>query len=690
MTFRIQKNSRERVAELRRLLNDFNYQYYVLDAPTVPDAEYDHLFRELQGLEEKHPELRAPDSPTQRVGGQPAREFAPVRHRVPMQSLNNCFSEEELHEFDRRVREGLRRERITYVAEPKLDGLAVALIYEDGVLTRGATRGDGETGEDITENLRTLRAIPLRLREDCPPKWIDVRGEVYMSRAGFEALNRAQEKAGGKPFVNPRNAAAGGLRQLDPTVTAQRPLSFCAYAIAGSEGWRSPVAHTGILEQLRRWGFPVSAYAEAVEGIVGCLAYYRKTAERRVTLPFEIDGIVYKLNDLSGREELGSVARAPRWAIAHKFPAEEALTVLEAVEFQVGRTGILTPVARLNPVFVGGANVSSATLHNMDEIERKDVRIGDTIVVRRAGDVIPEVVRVVVERRPKTARQVVLPEKCPVCGGTVVREEGEVAARCTAGLTCRAQLRGALLHFASRRAMDIEGLGDKLVRQLLDLKRVNSPADLFKLELKTLAELERMGEKSAANVIAAIEKSKTTTLARFIYALGIPNIGETTSAQLALHFGELDVLIAATESDAKTVEDPELKDKDRFPKLRKVQDVGPEVAASLCRFFTEPRNREVLQELQRCGVHWPKAESRKKDGPLAGKSFVLTGTLPGMTREEVARLIESQGGIISSSVSSKTDYVLAGTDAGSKLAKAEKLGVVVIDLMGLKKMMGVE
>ncbi|MBI3171392.1 MAG: NAD-dependent DNA ligase LigA, partial [Hydrocarboniphaga effusa] len=444
------------------------------------------------------------------------------------------------------------------------------------------------------------------------PRVLEVRGEVYMSTAGFERLNKEQEKAGGKLFVNPRNAAAGGLRQLDPKITARRPLSFCAYALAHAEGWTRPALHEQVLEQLKRWGFPVSMHTETVTGAEGCLAYYRKIGERREKLPFAIDGVVYKVNDLSARDELGSVSRAPRWAIAHKFPAEEAVTVLENVEFQVGRTGTLTPVARLKPVFVGGVTVSNATLHNMDEVERKDVRIGDHVAVRRAGDVIPEVLRVIAERRPRDARKVVLPRECPVCGAAVSREEGEAAARCTAGLTCRAQLQGALLHFVSRRAMDIEGLGDKLVQQLLDQKRVNSPAGLFKLELKTLAELERMGEKSAANVIAAIEKSKATTLARFIYALGIPNIGETTAAQLASHFGEFDALLEAADADTGTADDPGLKAKDRFPKLRQVQDVGPEVAASLCRFFTEPHNREVIRELRRCGVRWPKAEARSK------------------------------------------------------------------------------
>ncbi len=678
--------AQKRADELRRLLHDYNHQYYVLDAPTVPDAEYDRLFRELQELEREHPQVLTPDSPTQRVGGKAVSDFAAVRHRVPMQSLNNCFSEEELREFDRRVRDGLGHDDISYVAEPKLDGLAVTLIYQDGVLARGATRGDGETGEDITENLKTIRSIPLRIRDVKPPAGVEVRGEVYMPTAGFEKLNKEQEKAGGKVFVNPRNAAAGGLRQLDPKITSRRPLSFCAYALAHAEGWTRPALHGQVLEQLKRWGFPVSPHAEIVTGAEGCLAYFRKIGKRREKLPFAIDGVVYKVNDLAGRDELGSVSRAPRWAIAHKFPAEEAVTVLENVEFQVGRTGTLTPVARLKPVFVGGVTVSNATLHNMDEVERKDVRIGDHVAVRRAGDVIPEVVRVIAERRPSDARKVVLPRKCPVCGAAVSREEGETAARCTAGLTCRAQLQGALLHFVSRRAMDIEGLGDKLVQQLLDQKRVNSPADLFKLELKTLAELERMGEKSAANVIAAIEKSKATTLARFIYALGIPNIGETTAAQLASHFGEFDALLGAAESDARTADDPELKAKDRFSKLRKVQDVGPEVAASLCRFFTEPHNREVIKELRLCGVRWPKAEARKKDGPLSGKSFVLTGTLPGMTREEAAQLIESQGGRVSNAISSKTSYLLAGADAGSKLAKAEKLKVPVVDLDGLHRL----
>jgi DNA ligase (NAD+) len=676
-------NLKKRAEQLRRELHQHNHRYYVLDDPSVSDAVYDALFRELQQLEAQHPELRAADSPTQRVGAAPSAAFAEVRHRLPMQSLNNCFSEEELLEFDRRAREGLGRGSIEYVAEPKLDGLAISLIYQDGVFALGATRGDGETGEDITENLRTVRTIPLRLSGKVPPV-LEVRGEVYLPHAGFRRMNEDAAARGDKLYVNPRNAAAGSLRQLDSRVTAGRPLAFYAYALGYNEGFHAPKTHFEMLEQLRTWGFPVSDLIEVVQGADGCLDYYRRMGERRAKLAFDIDGVVYKLNDLAGREELGSVSRAPRWAVAHKFPAEEAITILENVEFQVGRTGAITPVARLKPVFVGGANVSNATLHNMDEVRRKDVRIGDTVIVRRAGDVIPEVKEVVLAQRPAKARMLELPAQCPVCGGKVEQEEGESIARCTNGLSCRAQLHGALLHFVSRRAMDIEGLGDKLLAQLIDTGLARSPADIYALTAAQLAGLERMAEKSAENVIAAIEASKSTTLERFLYALGIRDVGEATAREFARHFGTLERLIEAAEQDASTTHAE--KEKDRCPRLREVPDVGPTVAAHLSHFFTETRNRKVVKALIAAGVHWPAIEKSATEGPLSGKTFVLTGSLPGMSREDATRLIESRGGKVTGSVSKKTDYVVAGAEAGSKLAKAEKLGVAILDLEGLKRL----
>ncbi|SEQ68595.1 DNA ligase (NAD+) [Solimonas aquatica] len=674
---------RERAAELRRQLQEHNHRYYVLDAPSISDAEYDALLRELQALEAAHPELLTADSPTQRVGAPPLKEFAPLKHRLPMQSLNNAFSEDELRDFDRRAREALGRDELTYVAEPKLDGLAVSLIYEHGVFKQGATRGDGETGEDISDNLRTIGGIPLRLRGSAPPL-IELRGEVYLPHAGFARMNEQAAARGEKLYVNPRNAAAGSLRQLDSRITAQRPLAFYAYAVGYSEHWRAPATHTKVLAQLRDWGLPVSDLIETVRGVEGCWQYYQGMQARRAQLPFDIDGVVYKLDDLAGREELGSVARAPRWAIAHKFPAEEAQTVLEAVDFQVGRTGALTPTARLRTVFVGGAHVSNATLHNIDEIERKDIRIGDTVIVRRAGDVIPEVKEVVLAQRPAQAQKIVLPESCPVCGGQVQREEGEVVARCSNGLSCRAQLHGALLHFVSRRAMDIEGLGEKLLAQLIDLEQIKNVADIYRLEEARLAALERMGEKSARNVVEAIERSKRSTLERFLYALGIPDVGEATARDLARHFGSLEALIAACEQDAPTAHAE--KDKERCPRLREVPDVGAVVAAHVAHFFTEPRNLEVVSALREAGVHWPQIERREASGPLLGKTFVITGTLP-VSRDAASAEIEAGGGKVSGSVSKKTDYLLAGSEAGSKLAKAEKLGVAIIDYTQLQQLL---
>lgn len=681
----------ERAADLRRQLERANHRYYVLDDPEIPDAEYDRLFSELQRLEAEYPELKTPDSPIQRVGGAPSPAFAAVRHRQPMLSLRKADDEPALHDFDRRVREVLLKGAVDYIAEPKLDGLAVSLIYQHGVFVQGATRGDGETGEDITANLRTIRSLPLRLHGDVPPL-VEVRGEVYLPLAGFRKMVADAEAKGEKPPVNPRNAAAGSLRQLESVITARRPLAFYAYAVGISEGWTPPPRHRDMLEQLKRWGFPVSELIETVQGADGCQRYFEAIGAKRASLPFDIDGVVFKLDDLAGREELGTVSREPRWAVAYKFPAEEAVTVLENVEFQIGRTGAVTPVARLKPVFVGGANVSNATLHNMDEVQRKDVRIGDTVVVRRAGDVIPEVKEVVLAQRPADARVVELPPACPVCGGAIAREEGEAIARCTNGLSCRAQLHGALIHFVSRKAIDIDGLGDKLLALVIDELEVRTPADIYlKLDVSKLAALERMGEKSAQNLVNAIAASRATTFGRFLFSLGIPVVGETTARDLAQAFGTLDALLAAAEADLAT-EHAEKK-KERFPRLQAVPDVGPTVAASIAHFFAEPRNRDVIAQLVRAvdeggaGIHWP-APKAAAEGVLTGKTFVITGTLPGMSRDEASALIEAHGGKCTGSVSAKTDYLLAGEAAGSKLAKAEKLGVPVLDLDALRALIG--
>lgn len=673
-----------RAADLRRQLNEHNYRYYVLDEPSIPDARYDLLFRELQTIEAENPELMTPDSPTQRVGGAPRPDFKPVRHRLPMQSLRKENDETELRDFDRRVRETLLRTSVNYVAEPKLDGLAVSLIYERGVLAVGSTRGDGETGEDITENLKTIRHIPLRLRGEAP-HLIEVRGEVYLPIAGFRRWCDEALARGEKPPVNPRNAAAGSLRQLDSRVTAQRPLAFYAYGTGYSEGWNFPSLHSEGLAQVRSWGFPVSDLIEVVTGAQGCLDYFQRMTLLRASLPFDIDGVVFKLDDLAGREELGAVSREPRWACAYKFPAEEAQTILENIEFQVGRTGAITPVARLRPVFVGGANVSNATLHNMDEVARKDVRIGDTVVVRRAGDVIPEVKEVVIALRPVHARTIQLPGECPVCGSPIEQDADAAVARCSGGLSCRAQLHGALLHYVSRRAMDIEGLGEKLLAQLIELSMVQSPADLYVLQMDRLAALDRMGEKSAKNVLDAIERSKATSLARFIYALGIRDVGEATAQALAAHFRTLESLKDAALQDALTADTEGLKDKQRFPLLRAVDDVGPEVARQICKWFSLDKHRSLLDQLIAAGVHWPEAAPRNVQGPFLGKTFVITGTLA-VTRDAASAFIEEHGGKVTGSVSAKTDYLLAGEAAGSKLAKAEKLGVKVLDWTGVQQM----
>lgn len=670
--------ARRRVTELREQIREHDHRYYVLDAPGVSDAEYDRLFRELQQLEAAHPDLVTPDSPTQRVGGSASTLFEPVTHRQPMLSLNNCFSAEEFEAFDKRIRDGLAVERPAYSAEPKLDGLAISLSYEGGRFTRGATRGDGETGEDVTANLRTLRAIPLKLRGKAPT-CMEVRGEVYMPIEGFRRLNREQERAGAKVFANPRNAAAGSLRQLESTVTASRPLSFYAYGFGATEGWRMPRTHMEALQQLRDWGFPVSGLVERVIGPQGCEKYFDAMGKRRAKLPFEIDGCVFKLDDLGGRDEMGFVARAPRWAIAWKFPAEEAITTVEDIEFTVGRTGALTPLAHLTPTFVGGATVSRATLHNVDHIERLGVQIGDKVVLRRAGDVIPEVVKV--RQKGRGRKPGLLPKQCPVCGAKVEREAGEAVARCTNGLSCPAQLHGALELFVSRRGLNIEGLGEVLLQQLLEKGLVRSPADIYRLDAPTLAGLERMGEKSASNIVAEIGRSRTPTLQRFIYALGIRDVGEATARDLASHFGSLEALREAAVADAKTAGLE--KEKERYPNLRQVKDVGPILAGHISHFFAEAKNGRVIDALlEQVRIQNPARAAAS--GPLLGMTFVITGTLPGLGRDEATALIQAHGGRVSGSVSAKTDYLVAGAEAGSKLAKAEKLGVAVIDLAGLQ------
>lgn len=663
----IQSNIKARIAQLREDIERHNYQYYALDQPLISDAEYDRLFRELQELETRHPELVTPDSPTRRIGSAPLSEFAEIRHRVPMLSLNNAFDEDEVAAFDRRVREGLDAGEIEYATEPKFDGLAISLAYEHGALAHGATRGDGYTGEDVTANLRTVKAIPLRIGGAHPPALLEVRGEVLMLKADFEQLNRAQRGKGEKEFVNPRNAAAGSLRQLDSRITATRRLTFFAYGLGAAAGVPAFEKHSELLDYLAERHFPVARERRIVKGVSGLLDYYRLIADKRQRLPYDIDGVVYKVNDLAAQQKLGFVSRAPRFAVAHKFPAEEAVSEIAAIDVQVGRTGALTPVARLKPVFVGGVTVTNATLHNEDEIRRKDIRIGDTVVVRRAGDVIPEVVRVIPEKRHRHAQPFMMPKKCPVCGSAVRRLEDEAVARCTAGLYCPAQRKQALLHFASRRAMNIEGLGEKLVEQLVDGQIVKTPADLYKLGIAALADLERMAEKSAGNLVAAIEKSKRTTLARFIFALGIRNVGERTASDLAHHFGDLEPLMRAGEQ-----------------LLQQAPDVGPVVAQSIVQFFAEPHNREVVAQLLAAGIvfeRMPRAE--RGSGKVSGRIFVLTGTLPNLARDEAKQLIEAKGGRVTGSVSKKTDYVVAGADPGSKYNKAVELGVNVIDEEGL-------
>jgi len=662
----------KRAAELRAELAQHNHRYYVLDDPEVSDAEYDALFRELQALEAQHPELASPDSPTQRVGATPLAAFGTVAHKVAMLSLNNGFSDEDVINFDRRVREGLEKEVVQYSAEPKFDGLAISLRYENGRFIQGATRGDGASGEDVTQNLRTVRGIPLQLLGP-PPKVLEVRGEVLMYKRDFATLNQRQREAEAKEFVNPRNAAAGSLRQLDSRITASRPLRFCAYGIGETSGAALPGKHSALLDWLAELGMPVAKERAVVIGVAGLMDFYRKLGAGRAELPYDIDGVVYKVDDIRAQEELGFVSRAPRFALAHKFPAEEAQTEIVDIDVQVGRTGALTPTARLRPVFVGGVTVTNATLHNEDEVARKDVWIGDTVIVRRAGEVIPEVVRSLPERRPVTARPFRMPDRCPVCDSAVLRLPDEAVARCSGGLFCPAQRKQALLHFASRRAMDIEGLGEKIVDQLVERNVVRGPSDLYRLGVTALAELERMGEKSAQNLVDAIEKSKRTTLQRFVFALGIRNVGEATARDLARHFGRLDGLMTATD-DA----------------LLQVADVGPVVAESIRRFFAEAHNIEVIGQLRAAGVAWPEHEPAAKPtgGAFSGKTLVLTGTLPNLARDAARALIEAAGGKVAGSVSKKTDYVVAGDEAGSKLERARELGVAVINEDQLLKLAG--
>jgi DNA ligase (NAD+) len=648
--------AKERAAWLRAELERHNRLYYVEDAPEITDADYDRLFRELVELEERHPQLRTPDSPTQRVGGAPLAAFAEVRHRTPMLSISNAFDEEEVRAFDKRLRQALGADAIEYATEPKFDGLAVSLTYREGRFVQGATRGDGTTGEDVTTNLRTVGSIPLRLPATSD---LEVRGEVLMYRREFDALNERQRQAGQKEYVNPRNAAAGAVRQLDSRITASRRLRFFAYAIAAAArvDWAT---HSQALDRLKQLGFPVCKERDVVPDADGLLAYYARIGRERQRLPYAIDGVVYKVNRLDWQERLGFVSRAPRFALAHKYPAEEQSTEVLAIEVQVGRTGALTPVAKLKPVFVGGVTVSNATLHNEGELRRKDVRVGDTVVVRRAGDVIPEIVSVQASKRPAGAAPFHLPKKCPVCGSAVVRNEDEAVARCSGGLYCAAQRKQALLHFASRRAMDIEGLGEKLVDQLVERDLVRTPADLYKLSEKELADLERMGQKSAANLVSQLARSRRTTLERFIYALGIRNVGESTARDLAQHFAELQPLLEAREEI-----------------LLQVPDIGPVVARSIQQFLAEPHNRRVIDELRQAGVSWPKVEPSPRHA-AAAKTFVLTGTLSGMTRDEAREALEARGHKVAASVSKKTDYVVAGAEAGAKLDQARSLGVKVI------------
>jgi len=665
----------QQVTLLRKQIRQYDYEYYVLDAPSVPDSEYDRLFRELQALEQAHPHLIETDSPTQRVGGVPLPDLLPVNHRIPMLSIETetDISANGARAFDARTRKKLGLSdgdaEIEYAAELKFDGLAISLRYENGLLVQAATRGDGEVGEDVTQNIRTIRQIPLRLAGS-PPAVLEVRGEVYMSRPDFERYNEKQRILGKPTLVNPRNGAAGAVRQLDSRLTAQRMLSCFVYGLGETVGWNIPAKHSEVLDVLHLLGLPVCKERTVGLGPEPLIQFHQSIAAKRDSLPYDIDGVVYKVNQLSLQRELGFRSREPNWAVAHKFPAQEALTEVLAIDVQVGRTGAITPVARLKPVFVGGVMVTNATLHNQDEIDRKDVRVGDTVTVRRAGDVIPEVVGVVKDRRPADSKPYQLLEaiqhQCPVCGSHVIRQEDESVARCTGGLFCAAQRKHAILHFASRRAMDIEGLGEKLVDQLVDADLVHTLADIYRIDISTLSNLERMAEKSAQNIIEALESSKKTTLARFIYALGIRNVGEATAKDLAKYFGSLQALLDA---DAEN--------------LQQVPDVGPIVADCILQFLSEAHNREVIQALISAGIHWEEGAGKNTNGVLNGKTLVLTGTLPNMSRDEAKALIEEAGGKVAGSVSKKTDYVVAGTEAGSKLEKATSLGIAILDEAGL-------
>lgn len=661
----------DRVSALRAEINDHNYRYYVMDEPAIPDAEYDRLMSELQNLEAANPDLITAESPTQRVGAEPSAAFETVAHEIPMLSLGNAFNDDEVTAFDRRIRERLNVEPITYVAEPKLDGLAISLMYEEGKLIRAATRGDGSRGENVTTNIRTVKSVPLFLRGENIPQKIEVRGEIYMTKAGFRKLNERQEKAGDKVFANPRNAAAGSLRQLDPRITATRPLAIYCYSVGVVEGLTLPESHFDILQKLKAWGLPVSPQVNRVVGVGACLDYYQQIENLRSGLPYEIDGVVYKVDAIAEQVKMGFVSRAPRWAIAHKFAPEEELTIVRDIEVQVGRTGALTPVARLEPVFVGGVTVTNATLHNQDEVDRKDIRIGDTVIVRRAGDVIPEVARVLIERRPGAARKFVMPMVCPVCGSDAEREADGAVTRCTGGLFCAAQQQGAILHFASRRAMDIEGLGDKLVAQLVTEKIIVNVGDLFSLTLEQLISLDRMGEKSAENLLDALEKSKATTLSRFIYSLGIREVGEATARNLAYHYRELPALIEADQEA-----------------LVKVADVGPIVAKHIEAFFRQVHNQEVIEKLLSAGIHWPEIEApdEKEASVLSGKTVVVTGTLSTFSRQEVKEIMLAMGAKVTGSVSKKTDFVIVGADPGSKADKANELGIAILDEAALKNL----
>jgi DNA ligase (NAD+) len=660
----IPESVHHRYQHLKTDLNQHNHAYYVLDDPSIPDSEYDRLMRELQQIEKQYPELQTPDSPSQRVGGAALDSFSQVKHEVPMLSLDNAFSDQEMSDFDRRIKERINIEsnqNLAYACEPKLDGVAVSLIYQNGVLVRGATRGDGSVGEDITANVRTIKSIPLKLRGDHFPELLEVRGEIYMPRAGFDEFNKKALETGDKPFVNPRNAAAGSLRQLDSKITATRPLEMCAYSVGQYQGDQKPDSHFSMLSMLGTLGFKINQHIKLVEGINACEEYYQQLANLRDKLDYDIDGIVYKVNDFKRQERLGFVAKAPRWAIARKFPAQEEITRLLDVEFQVGRTGAVTPVARLEPVFVGGVTVGNATLHNADEINRLGVCVGDTVIVRRAGDVIPQIVKVVKEKRPQDAQPIIFPERCPVCQSSVKRAEGEAVARCTGGLFCGAQTKEAIKHYASRKAMDIDGLGDKLVEALVDHELIFSVADIYELEIEKLISLERMAQKSAENLLNSIQASKQTTLPKFLYSLGIREVGEATAQTLANNFGTLEAVIAASAQE-----------------LLEVEDVGPIVAGHIVEFFRNPDNLSIVEALRNFGVQWKDIDQTAQSLPLKGQTWVLTGTLETMSRAEAKDRLQQFGAKVAGSVSAKTHAIVAGPGAGSKLNKAQALDIQVL------------